>query len=165
MARSSSRSTSKASASRFYRAVKTTPALASAYCPGLKAIASADKEKIVCCHPKRLKGSVCIDETLRPMKPSEPRWDYAIGHSHTTNAEQIVWAEVHPAESGSNLGEMDKKLLWLTDWLKAEAPAMNYNLRRIVWVASGRSSFSANDPKLRKLRQRGLEFVGRRLVL
>jgi len=165
MAKSSSRSSSRKARSRFYRAVKAAKVLASAYRPGLQAIASADKKSIVCSHPQRLKGSICIDKSLQPVKPNDPRWDYAIGHSDPTGTEQIVWAEIHPAESDNNLGEMDKKLLWLTDWLKAEAPAMNYNPRRIVWVASGRSSFSANDPKLRKLRQRGLEFAGSRLVL
>ncbi|MCS6848533.1 MAG: hypothetical protein RMN52_12575 [Anaerolineae bacterium] len=140
-----------------------TPAIAPAYRYGLKAIAPSDKAKIKCRHPKRLKGSVCVDEALQGVKPVDPRWDYAIGYGHTTNSEQIIWAEVHPAASGDNLKEVRGKLDWLIEWLRTEAQPMNYDPRRIVWVATGSSSFSANDPKLRALRDQGLEFVGGRL--
>jgi len=150
--------------SRFYQAVVATPALTSAYCLGLKAVQPVDKAKITCRHSKKLTGSACVDGALKQAMPNAPRWDYAIGYQGD-NAEEIVWVEVHPADSGKNLEEVGKKLGWLTNWLAGEGRAMNYTPRRLVWVASGRSSFSNNDPKLRNLRQRGLEFVGSRLVL
>ena len=96
--------------------------------------------------------------------PTEPRWDYAIGYQGN-NAEEIVWVEVHPAESGRNLDEMVRKLDWLADWLRRKAWAMNYGPRRTVWVASGKIRFSKGDPKLRALNQRGLEFAGSHLAL
>ena len=76
-----------------------------------------------------------------------------------------MWVEVHPADSGKNIREVGKKLDWLTNWLAGGGQAMNYTPRRLVWVASGRSSFSNNDPKLRSLRQRGLEFASGHLEL
>jgi hypothetical protein len=73
--------------------------------------------------------------------------------------------EVHDAGSDGNRREMDAKLTWLLGWLRTDAPAMGYKPRRFVWVASGPSSFGGNDPKLRALRNRGLEFVGGHLRL
>jgi hypothetical protein len=150
--------------SRFYQAVTATPALVSAYCPGLKALQPADKAKIICRNSKKLTGSACLDKALKQAMPNDPRWDYAIGYQRD-NTEEIVWAEVHPADSGKTIREVGKKLDWLTNWLAGGGQAMNYTPRRLVWVASGRSSFSNNDPKLRSLRQRGLEFAGGHLVL
>jgi hypothetical protein len=150
--------------SRFYQAVTATPALVSAYCPGLKALQPADKAKIICRNSKKLTGSACLDKALKQAMPNAPRWDYAIGYQRD-NTEEIVWAEVHPASSNNNPKEVASKLGWLTSWLAGSGKAMNYRLRRIVWVASGHINFRNNDPELRRLRDRGLEFAGSHLAL
>jgi len=109
-------------------------------------------------------GSVYVDAALKQAMPTEPRWDYAIGYQGN-NAEEIVWVEVHPASSNNNPKEVASKLGWLTSWLAGSGKAMNYRPRRIVWVASGHINFRNNDPELRRLRDRGLEFAGSHLAL
>jgi hypothetical protein len=150
--------------SRFYQAVTATPGLASAYRSGLKAIQPSDKAKITCRNPRKLTGSVCVDAALKQTMPTEPRWDYAIGYQGD-NTEEIVWVEVHPASSNNHPKEMSKKLDWLAGWLADEGKAMNYRQYRMVWVSSGHISFRNNDPELRRLRDRGLKFVGSHLAL
>lgn len=153
------------SSSRFLQAVQGTPSLASAYRPGLQALAPADRERVRCKRARQLRGSVYVDEALRSTKPNDSRWDYAIGYRPKRSEEQIIWVEVHDAKSDSSLKEVESKLDWLIEWLETDAVPMNYQPRRIVWVATGASSFSANAPQLRKLCDRGLEFVGSRLTL
>lgn len=164
MAKSSHRRAAKKPQSRFVSAVAQTPDIAQAYQSGLQAIAGPDKKKIRCRYPRRLQGSVCVDQALQRSKPNDPRWDYAIGYAPAGASEQIIWVEVHPASSKSDLDQVCKKLLWLRNWLDTQAPKMNYKPRRIIWVATGSSSFSDNHPDLRALRSRGLEFVGNCLV-
>ncbi len=151
--------------SRFRRAVAATPAIAKACRPGLRALKVPDANHITATRPKRLTGSVALDRALKSTLPNAARWDYAIGHAAAAEDEVILWLEVHPATSGQHLQEINAKVSWLLGWLKSDAPEMNYTPRRIIWVASGRSSFGGNDPKLRALRDRGLEFVGGHLRL
>jgi hypothetical protein len=151
--------------SRFALAVGATPALAMAYRPGLRALKRADAAHVSAPHPIRLTGSVNLDDALTATLPNAARWDYAIGHHPRMGEEAILWVEIHAASGGNHLHEMDAKVIWLLGWLRADAPAMSYTPRRIIWVASGRSSFGGNDPKLRALRNRGLEFVGGHLRL
>jgi len=146
--------------SRFAKAVAATPALAKHYRRGLRALESADASHVSVQPRTQLTGSVYVDRALEAALPNSPRWDYAIGLGRVEQDEEILWLEVHDASGGRCLHEMGDKLTWLLGWLKSDAPAMNCTPRRIVWVASGRSSFSGNDPKLRLLRSRGLEFVG-----
>jgi len=153
--------------SRFAKAVAATPAIAAHYRPGLRALQRADAAHVSVSVPHRcrLTGSVHVERALQAALPNAALWDYAIGRNRTAADEEILWVEVHPASGGGHLREMQAKLSWLLGWLKSDAPAMSYTPRRIVWVATGRSSFGGNDPKLRALRDRGLEFVGRRLWL
>ncbi|MCS7056537.1 MAG: hypothetical protein NZM18_10260 [Thermoflexales bacterium] len=131
----------------------------------MKALREPDKHRIACANSRQLRGSVCIDDALKAALPNEPRWDYAVGYSDTAGAEQIIWVEVHPAAKSDHLKEVRGKLEWLMEWLRTKAQPMNYTPRRIVWIATGLSNFSQGDPHIRALKDRGLEFVGRRLEL
>jgi hypothetical protein len=158
-------SATRSPASRLQSAVAATSGIARAYRPGLQALEPCDAARVSVPRGARLTGSVNVDRALKPALPNAARWDYAIGRGRPAASEEVLWVEVHPASGGRHFREMDEKVTWLLGWLRSDAPAMNYTPRRLIWVASGRSSFGGNDPKLRALRNRGLEFVGRHLRL
>lgn len=161
----SNRARRRPAASRFQAAARATPSLARHVRAGLQALRPVDAAKVSAKRTLGFTGSVDVDGALAEMLPNDARWDYAIGYASTASGEHILWVEVHPADAGGNAREIEAKHAWLVRWLKSEAPAMNYAPRRFIWIASGKSSYTANDPKLRALRNRGVEFVGSRLRL
>ena len=77
----------------------------------------------------------------------------------------LIWIEVHPASGGSGIHDVENKARWLFAWLARAGRPLAYTPTRLVWVASGRSSFPPNDPKLRALNAIGVQFAGGHLSL
>lgn len=148
----------------FRTAVAGTAALKDAYRKGLQALKNVDKARICCAAPRNLTGSVDLESALARSHPNDPRWDYGIGIRKAHRGELVVWVEVHPATS-RGAGEVRRKWLWLTQWLRSSAPLLNGMAARYVWVASGKVALPPNSPQRRRIAANGIHFVGRILHL
>ena len=142
--------------------IKATPHLEEALHAGLGALRAADKTHVKQGDTTRLLGSVDIDSALHDAEPNAARWDYLIGEQ-LGNQERLHWVEVHPASGMGNIGEIERKLAWLTHWMRGTT-LVTYP-KRIVWVASGKSSFNSRHPALKTLASRGLVYAGGQLSI
>lgn len=149
----------------FEEAVEAAPAPASgAWRAGLRALEARDRQKVDCSDPRRLTGSVSLDEALmgQPEHARANRWDYGLGYKPPDDArEQAVWVEVHSATT-REVSTVLRKLDWLKDWLKEEAGELlkltdrTPEARRFVWIASKGVNIRSNTPQARRLRQGNL---------
>ena len=145
----------------FRRAVRSTPSLRAHFRDGLQALRNSDRPRLRCSDTRRLRGSVNLDDALRPTHSNDPVWDYAIGLlGNQTDA--VVWLEVHPAY---HVDEVLSKLQWLKRWLANNAPVLRRLQPHFCWVATGRISFGRGSPQGRKIAQMGLRFPTRQLDL
>lgn len=135
---------------------------ADAFRKGLGALRQTDVAHVSAQRPREIKGSADVDASLAGALPNAARWDYVVGRTHG-NVHQAHWIEVHPASVGKNVHEIEKKLAWLMAWLR-DNPLANYP-RDVVWVASGRSAFTARSPSIKALASKGCRFVGGHLHL
>jgi len=143
----------------FSKDVERVEGLRGHYRKGLKALRKVDRARITI--PSSV-GSVNIDDALASIHPHEPRWDYVVGCKKGT-MEVLLWIEVHPANGGHTIHEVESKLSWLLKWVKPTA--LGRYRRRFYWVSSGRSSFTVRDSRMRTLAQRGLIFCGKHLAV
>jgi len=149
----------------FEQAVRETPDVSSAYCPGLQAIRRCDRTHMDCPDTSVLAGSINLDEAVETLYPSDPRWDYGIGLVVNQRDDRVIWVEVHPA-STSNVGEMLRKRDWLRAWLKTSAPKVRrLQCHAFYWVASGRIAISRNSPQARRLAESGMRFPTKHLKI
>lgn len=147
----------------FEEAVGAAPSpVNKAYKPGKQALEQRHRNKVDCTDPRRLSGSINLDEALakEPGYANQPRWDYGLGHRSESGRETAVWVEVHSATTGE-VSKVLRKLEWLRDWLNAEAEQLNKltmaaNAPRFVWVASGGIQIPPNSPQFRRLRASAL---------
>jgi len=144
---------------RFKRAVENTQGLEQAYRPGLQALQRGDRSRILCRDSHMVTGSVNLDCALATILPDDPRWDYGVGVIARTPSETVVWIEVHPASS-HHVDEVLRKLIWLKNWLRTDAPQLGAMPREFVWIASGQVAMQANSPQRRRLAAKGLRFAG-----
>lgn len=142
----------------FQQAVAATPGLAAAYRRGLQAVRAPDRQRLTATKPRRLRGSVDLDDALRHAYPNVNRWDYGIG-ARGAGGDVVYWAEVHPATDGQ-IGVMMAKLDWLKTWLTTSNTMLSQLRREFVWVASGRALLTQKSPKLKALAEKGLMFKG-----
>ncbi|MGO4880256.1 MAG: hypothetical protein ACLP59_05480 [Bryobacteraceae bacterium] len=149
---------------RFRDAVRSTQALRNHLQEGLGALRNVDRDRLSCSNPRRLRGSVDVDEALKPLLPAAPRWDYAIRISQGTQSDHVVWLEVHPANS-RHVDEVLDKLQWLRAWLEKEARAFDRMPAHFYWVATGAVGFRRGGQEQRRIAQEGLKFPGKRLNL
>lgn len=148
----------------FKSAVQQTESTRGAYCVGLQALRGPDRARVSVDDPQRLRGSIDLDLTLKAVAPNAARWDYGIAYKKETNDPEFVfWVEVHPATGTGNLDEISRKIRWLKDWLTNDGWRIGGLRRQFIWIASGRSAFTATSPQLRALAEQGLRFCGRHL--
>jgi len=117
-----------------------------------------------CSNPRRLRGSVNLDDALRLAFPNDPRWDYAIGISQRSHSDRAVWLEVHPASS-LHVGEVLNKLRWLKGWLASDAPELQGLPAHFCWVATGSVSFRRGSREEKRIAQEGIRFPSKLLNL
>ena len=141
----------------FASACEEVPALRGKCLPGLRALKAQDRQRVTKERQTRLTVSVDIDSALAPEQPNAARWDYGIG-CRQDGDELVHWVEVHPASGGSKLTEMANKMMWLQAWLRDSG--LGKFQKRIVWVASGSSSYNARHPRIKALAAKGLRFAG-----
>lgn len=148
----------------FRNAVASTTAIRDRFRDGLGAVRNVDRDRLRCSSPRRLRGSVNLDEALRLSFPNAPRWDYAIGISQHSRSDHAVWLEVHPAAS-LHVGEVLNKLRWLKSWLANDAPELQRLPAHFCWVATGTVSFRRGSREEKRIAQEGIRFPGKLLNL
>jgi len=148
---------------RFREAVEATRPLREQFRVGLQALRRSDRGRVRCSDPRRLCGSVNLDEALREEYPNDPRWDYAIGVTRG-KSDAILWLEAHPASS-RHIDEILKKVQWLKAWTGRHAPALKALPRYYRWVATGKIAFRRGGQEEKKLAQEGIGFPSRQLNL
>ncbi len=145
----------------FKSAVENTPGLEGEWRAGLQSLSGADREHIGAEDTRQLRGSVNLDAALKNSHRDDPRWDYAVGHKPINRSGEVVyWIEIHPAGS-AHVGAVLAKLAWLKHWLGRSAADLNALPKVFLWVSSGRTSFTARAPQVRRLAQAGLRHAGR----
>jgi hypothetical protein len=100
---------------------------------------------------------VNVDEALKPVQPNATRWDYGVGFRRGAT-ETAVWVEIHPASSTS-IADMLKKLVWLKNWLNAEAPELMALTRGdYYWVSTDATiAITPNSRQAKQLAAVGLK--------
>lgn len=151
---------------RFENAVGKTKGLEDAYRSGLQALRRRDRRRIVCRTPRKLTGSVYLDEALARAGShgNDPRWDYAVGFRESQKDDRVIWLEVHPASS-HHIQEMFDKLAWLKRWLASSARSLQQMPAEYVWVSSGKVAIPASSRQRREVAARGIRLAGERLCL
>lgn len=148
----------------FHDAVEAIPELASSYRPGLQALKGADRRRIDCSSPRRLRGSVYLEGAIG--NPNTPAWDYGIGYCASQN-DEAIWVEVHPANS-HHVSEVIRKACWLKGWLQGNAVEL-LNMTRAhagyVWLATGRISLQRHSRQALALAAAGVSFPESKLRL
>lgn len=104
----------------------------------------------------RIADSLDLDGATKPLHPDKHRWDYLLGTNHSERP--ILAVEVHPARS-SEVDVLIKKKRNAETVLASELTA-DHRVRRWLWLASGRSSFTSTGPEARRLAAAGIRFVG-----
>ena len=144
--------------------------VASAFRNGKQALGNSSA-CLACSNPRRFRGSIELDGTLRDAFPNAHRWDYGVGFAQSRAKEVAVWIEIHPATEG----EVDvilQKLHWLKNWLRNSAPGLNKltgrtgGSRAFFWVATEAGvSITPKSRKAKLLQQAGLDLPRRRWLL
>lgn len=132
------------------------------FCRGLGALNQVDSTRVSSASPRALVGSANVDAALAPTLHNAHRWDYVVGKSEG-NIVTALWIEVHPASSTKNISEVNRKLVWLSGWLRGN-PLGQYR-KDVVWVASGKSTYNTRSPAIKALAAKGCRFVGGHLLL
>lgn len=148
-------------ARRFRATVLSLPAIAHLYEKGLRALPGSDSARIRCRHTINLSGSISLDKGLKDSYPNDSRWDYAIGYSGAAT-DTVHWVEVHPCSPGM-IGEMQRKLQWLRNWIVASAPSFEDMPRRFIWLPAGAVSLRPGTRQYAAVAQMGLARRGSRL--
>lgn len=91
----------------FTEKVERTEAIKDCIKPGLKALTEQYKNKIKAKNPRKINGSIFLEECL-----DDGIWDYIIGYRNET-----FFVEIHPAET-SEVKAVLNKLRWLKQWKK-----------------------------------------------
>ncbi len=129
--------------------------------PGLQALSSADRQRVICQDPRSLEGSICLDGALKKLYPQAPRWDYGIG----LRKGLAIWVEVHPARSGEDVRSMLDKLQWLRARLQESPTLRSMTQRPFRWIASGTVKIPKTGRWRRQLNQHGIGFPQQTLRL
>jgi hypothetical protein len=147
-----------APAAAFASAVKTADHLDLK--AGLQAIKKSEGAgQIVPTDPKKVLGSVAMDDDCLEADPNGNRWDYVVGYEQNSGA-FAYFVEVHSAQT-SKVSEVEKKLDWLLRYLQGEAQKQLASMPHAIhWVASGSIDIPKHLPQYKKLnstlRKKGL---------
>ena len=142
--------------SRFCSAVAEIPGLVPSDCyPGLRALHSADRQRILCEDTRSLDGSVCLDDALKHKYPQAARWDYGIGLRKGRSV-LAIWVEIHPARSGKDVQSMLAKVDWLKTRLGESPRLQSMTQGPFRWIASGNVKIPRTGSWARLLDQNGI---------
>ena len=103
--------------------------------------------------------SLDLDEAMRPGRDRDNRWDYLLGHGPSG---AVVALEPHSAHDKEVSVVIAKKQA-ARDQLRQHLESDRW-VEKWLWVASGNVGFSPTGKAIRRLDQRGIEFVGRKVL-
>lgn len=147
----------------FEIAVRKTRYLENAYKNGLKALRAEDRIHIDAENTRQLRGSVDIDTANRTADPSGNRWDFGIAYRHSNrDADVVYWVKTHTA-SDSQVSVVLKKADWLLQWFKGHGKYLATFEKDILWVSSGRTTFTLSSPQRKQMAALGLRPCGGKL--
>lgn len=135
----------------FEEAVKATSDISDCFQKGLKAFGK-NSIKIKLNDSKQCEGSVEIDACVKDKYPNDSRWDYVFSYMGN-----IYFIEIHPAHT-SEISVVLKKLKWLKDWLRTQAPEIDKLKAKenpFFWIQSGQYDIPASS-QAKRLAQEGL---------
>jgi hypothetical protein len=136
----------------FKKAVEATEDIATCYKVGLTALGSYS-DRVVVSDTSKLQGSVDIDSCTTAKYPNANRWDYALAYKS-----EIYYVEVHSANT-AEVDTMIRKLEWLKQWLRTEAPEINKLTAKqnaFVWIQSKNFQILKTSPQYRRAKRVGL---------
>jgi len=152
---------------RFRQTVETTKGLHGAYQSGLQAMKSSERSRLSVREPRKLLGSVDIDQALQPLYPNASRWDYVIGMEGPVDSSRLIWIEVHPANS-KFVTDIIGKREWLFAWLAGDGTPLRESggaFLDLRWIATGRVAFRRGSRQSRVLAQKGVKFPVEHLMV
>lgn len=142
----------------FRAAIAATPDVADKWQTGKQAM-GPDSPRVVLADNRKCDGSLDIDSALLAAQPNAARWDYALMY-----ADRVVYIEVHPAASGTNINEVLAKVRWLRQWLANQARALHALPRHpspFVWIASGSTDLRPSGAQRLALAEAGIKTMSR----
>lgn len=121
--------------------VQKTPEVTNCLQSGLKALGS-DSKKILVKNTFLCGRSIDLDTCLAKTYPQNSRWDYCFAYG-----DEVFFVEVHSAIT-SEVTTVIKKLEWLKNWLKNNAPDIDklkaQSRTPYYWIQSSGSVFYLN---------------------
>jgi len=128
-------------------------------CDGIQAVEGSHHKHLDATIRGDFADSLDLDKAMQPGHEQENRWDYLLGHLPSA---AIVALEPHFAKHDQISTVIQKKeaaRVQLRDHLKP-----GKRVARWLWVASGRVHFANTEKDVRRLDQKGIQFVGKVLA-
>lgn len=123
---------------------------------GLQAVSGVDRDRLTVDPPSHVHNSLALDG----RDGSTGEWDYLIGIDEQHRP--VIGVEVHPATNGE-VSRVIAKQQRSVAVLQAHMPVVE--IRRWVWISSGKDTVSRGSTEWRKLIKARIELVGRHLSL
>lgn len=123
---------------------------------GLQAMSGIDRGRISVNSPGHVHDSLALDN----RSGSTGEWDYLLGVDEQHRP--VIGVEVHPATNGevaSVVAKQQRSLAALRTHMAVT------NIRRWIWISSGKDTVSRGSTEWRRLIQARIELVGRHLSL
>lgn len=140
----------------FVNAVIATEDIQNCFQTGLKALGKYST-KIKVKEPKKICGSLDIDNCVKKKYPQDNRWDYAVCYDN-----EVYFVEVHTANT-SEVNVVLRKLQWLKNWLNESAPEINRLKAKsktpFYWIQSNGNHILPNSPQAKAIALKGLRPV------
>ncbi len=123
--------------------------------PGLQALESSDRGRIVESLRQSFQDSLYLDEALAKSHAEAPRWDYLLG---VRTSAWLVGVEVHPA-SPKEVSTVIRKKQWSEEHVRAHLRP-GRGVTQWLWVASGSTPINHMTRERRQLSSQGIKLVG-----
>lgn len=81
--------------------------------------------RLTCGDPRRIVGSVHVDDAYKTVDPTGNRWDFAIAVSEKDGSETVHWVEVHSADNEGEAHRVLRKYEWLQRWWSGDGKALS----------------------------------------
>jgi hypothetical protein len=125
---------------------------------GMGAFAARDIKLIAEDQRSRIGDSLDLDAASRGEHPDANRWDYIIS---IPDSQRFVGIEPHTAKD-DQISVVIQKKEHAIHYLRSHFRE-SHRITRWYWVTHGTVSFSKMDRARRRLDEKGIEFVGRKL--
>ena len=141
------------------KALVENSALLPLVCDGMDAVETAHRNYFDTAIRSAFADSLELDEAVRKGREQENRWDYLLGHDPSG---ELVAVEPHSAKQ-DEITTVIKKRTAALQQLK-EHFRDDVQVKRWLWVSSGKVQFADTEKARRRLDQSGIEFVGTKVA-